>query len=84
MRSCLCLDRGSLSVTTLDAIVGQAIGRRYEEDFNHFHDHENWPGTVLLLIRLVLTVVFCWALHRSLTRESQMEVIAFQRQVAAA
>ena len=24
--------------------IGQAIGRRFEEDFNNFHDFEHWPG----------------------------------------
>ncbi|KAL1515954.1 hypothetical protein AB1Y20_002568 [Prymnesium parvum] len=59
----------------------QAIGRKYEEDFNNFHDHEHWPGLLLLAIRLALAALFGWALHRSLSRESQREVVSFQRQL---
>ena len=52
----------------------QAAGRRYEEDFNHFHDHEHWPGLALLAIRLGLCALFAFALRRSLSLERQPEV----------
>ena len=58
-----------------------ALGRRYEEDFNHFHDFEHLPGLALLSLRLGLCAVFCWATARSSARETQREVVAFVRQL---
>jgi hypothetical protein len=62
----------------------QAAGRRYEEDFNNFHDHEHWPGLMLILIRLLLCALFGWALRRSVAVESQREVLAFFAQLRLA
>jgi len=59
----------------------QAIGRSFEEDFNNFHDHEHWPGMLLISIRLVLWVLFTWALRRSRAVERQPEVLAFMKQL---
>ncbi len=36
----------------------QHKGRRYFEDFNHFHDFSHWPGLVLVLLRLILCAIF--------------------------
>mmetsp|Transcript_13834 Transcript_13834/g.44497 ORF Transcript_13834/g.44497 Transcript_13834/m.44497 type:complete len:473 (-) Transcript_13834:106-1524(-) len=76
----------SPSVWLLSGIGGaqlllQAAGRRYEEDFNHFHDHEHWPGLALLAIRLGLCALFAFALRRSLSLERQPEVASFLRRL---
>ena len=39
-------------------ITLELLGRRYEEDFNSFHDHEHWPGAMLMLLRCGLTALF--------------------------
>jgi len=54
-----------------------AMGRRYEEDFNKFHDFEHAPGLALLGIRLALCALFGWALRRSLRVERQKDVREF-------
>ena len=54
-----------------------ALGRRYEEDFNNFHDFEHLPGVLLLAIRLGLAALFLWALRRSRRVEKQREVLEF-------
>ena len=54
-----------------------ALGRRYEEDFNKFHDFEHAPGLALLGIRLALCALFGWALRRSLRVERQKDVLEF-------
>jgi len=61
--------------------VLQMVGRRYEEDFNHFHDHEHWPGLALLGIRLASCALFGWALRRSLRLERQPEIASFLRRL---
>jgi len=42
----------------LTQITLELLGRRYEEDFNSFHDHEHWPGMVLMGMRCVLAAIF--------------------------
>lgn len=54
-----------------------------QEDFNHFHDHESWPGKALLGIRLGLCLVFGLALRRSLRLERQLEIASFLRRLCA-
>lgn len=39
-------------------IVFELWGRRYEEDFNAFHDHEHWPGYALMYMRCALAAMF--------------------------
>jgi hypothetical protein len=34
------------------------LGRRYEDDFNQYHDFEHWPGVCLMLLRTALFVLF--------------------------
>lgn len=63
-------------------LVLHALGRRYEEDFNNFHDFEHWPGMLLVAIRLALCAVFVWALRRSMRVETQREVLAFLRKLS--
>ena len=29
----------------------EMLGRRYQEDFSSFHDHDHWPGKLLMLLR---------------------------------
>ena len=56
-------------------LVLHALGRRYEEDFNNFHDHEHWPGLCLLGVRLALCGLFAYALSRTMALEKQAEVM---------
>jgi len=58
-----------------------ALARRYEEDFNNFHDFEHPPGLALLGIRLALCALFLWALRRSRRVERQVEVLGFLQQL---
>ena len=57
--------------------MAQAWGRRFEEDFNNFHDFEHWPGALLVAIRMALCALFLWALRRSQRVERQREVLSF-------
>ena len=63
-----------LALLAVANVMLHAFGRRFEEDFNNFHDFEHWPGLVLLGLRLALCALFVWALHRSLRLEKQREV----------
>ena len=65
----------------LAQLVLQGLGRRYEEDFNNFHDHEHWPGRCLVAIRLGMCGLFVWALSRSARVERQSEVLSFLRKL---
>lgn len=67
----------------LAQLVLHALGRRFEEDFNNFHDHEHWPGLALLGIRMALCTIFAWAMRRSLLAETHAEVAAFLKQLFA-
>ena len=62
-------------------LVLLAVGRRYEDDFNNFHDFEHPPGLLLLAIRLALCATFLGALRRSRRVERQREVLAFLQQL---
>jgi hypothetical protein len=64
-------------------LVLHFIGRKYEEDFNNFHDFEHWPGVLLLVIRLGLCALFLWALRRSQRVERQREVLGFLSKLMA-
>eukprot|EP00656_Telonema_subtile_P049399 TRINITY_DN6132_c0_g1_i3.p1 TRINITY_DN6132_c0_g1~~TRINITY_DN6132_c0_g1_i3.p1 ORF type:complete len:148 (+),score=33.00 TRINITY_DN6132_c0_g1_i3:594-1037(+) len=43
--------------------VLELSGRAYEDDFNQFHDHEHWPGYVLMLMRISLGILFAYGIH---------------------
>jgi hypothetical protein len=36
----------------------QYKGRVYENDFNHFHDYDHWPGMALIGLRTLLCLIF--------------------------
>ena len=38
-------------------LVLELVGRRYEADFSSFHDHDHWPGAVLMLLRAAVCAV---------------------------
>jgi len=40
-------------------------GRVYEDDFNQFHDHEHWPGYLLMVLRLMLASLFAYGVRRT-------------------
>lgn len=46
------------AILVLTHVFLQYKGRRYFEDFNHFHDFSHWPGFLLVLLRLSLCFIF--------------------------
>jgi len=49
-----------LSVTQFSL---ELAGRAYEDDFSQFHDHEHWPGYVLMLMRFSLAGLFAYGVR---------------------
>jgi len=41
----------------------ELAGRLYEDDFSQFHDHEHWPGYMLMVMRIALAVLFLYGIH---------------------
>jgi len=41
----------------------ELAGRLYEDDFNQFHDHEHWPGYLLMLMRVGLAGLFIYGIR---------------------
>lgn len=56
----------SIFVSSTVSTVLQLLGRRYDDDFAQFHDHEHFPGKCLIALRLLLATVFCLSLAKSL------------------
>ena len=54
----------------LSQIVLELLGRRFEDDFNQFHDHEHWPGYTQMLIRVGLAGLFSFGIIRSRVSEA--------------
>lgn len=48
--------------------VMELVGRRYEDDFNSFHDEHHWPGFVLMLMRIGLAAALWWGVGNTLSR----------------
>lgn len=46
----------------------EIASRRYEDDFNQFHDHEHLPGYLFLLMRVCLGFLFIGGCTKSLRR----------------
>ena len=46
----------ALGVGALQLVL-ELVGRRYEADFSSFHDHDHWPGAVLMLLRAAVCAV---------------------------
>jgi len=53
-------------------IMLELLGRTYEDEFNSFHDHEHWPGYMLMFMRCCLCVVFVIGINKSI-KESNTE-----------
>ena len=73
--------RGQLAVLVVSTvgllqIVLELAGRRYEEDFNSFHDHEHWPGTCLMLLRVALAALLWFGVRQSLQLGNKASVNA--------
>ena len=58
-------------------VTMELMGRGYEDDFNAFHDHEHWPGMVLMLMRVGMSVGFFVLLRGSLAKQTRPEVSKF-------
>eukprot|EP00494_Astrolonche_serrata_P006499 UN06523 len=48
-------------------------GRQYEEDFNSFHDHEHWPGYLLMTVRVCWGILFYMGTRSTLKKENMDE-----------
>jgi len=58
----------------------ELCGRAYEDDFNQFHDHEHWPGYLLMGMRVVLASLFLYGVRltkKETTRSDLPEVSRF-------
>eukprot|EP00241_Pyramimonas_parkeae_P001725 CAMPEP_0114252500 /NCGR_PEP_ID=MMETSP0058-20121206/15870_1 /TAXON_ID=36894 /ORGANISM="Pyramimonas parkeae, CCMP726" /LENGTH=495 /DNA_ID=CAMNT_0001366439 /DNA_START=41 /DNA_END=1528 /DNA_ORIENTATION=+ len=49
---------GFVSVIAVAQVALEMLGRKYEDDFNQFHDFEHWPGFCLMGLRLLLCALF--------------------------
>lgn len=60
---------GALAVSVLVAhVVLAQLGRTFDEDFNSYHQFENWPGKLVMGIRVVLGLLFMVATVQTRTR----------------
>lgn len=71
--------RGQLAVFVVIVIGSlqlllEYVGRFYEEDFNSFHDHEHWPGTCLMLLRVALAGLLWFGVRHTLTQRNKAAV----------
>jgi len=48
----------------------EVMSRRYEEDFSSFHEHDHWPGKLLMLARIVFAGLVVWGGKRALKKVS--------------
>jgi len=58
------------SLIFITQIVLEAYGRKYEEDFNSFHDHEHWPGMCLMVMRVALGIIFQIGILNTLRKDT--------------
>jgi len=66
------------------SMILSVLNKGYDGDFQKFHDHESAPGKLLVLLRLLLGLAFCYSLHVTLkvqTRRGGNELIAFLRRL---
>lgn len=65
-------------------VVLEMLGRKYDDDFNQFHDHEHWPGYTLMLLRIVLCVVFNTAILKlcGVSQDTSLKGFLFKLQIA--
>jgi len=48
--------------------VVELLSRRYEEDFSSFHDHDHWPGKLLMVLRVLCCGATLFGTKRALAR----------------
>jgi len=65
----------------------ELAGRTYEDDFNQFHDHEHWPGYILMVMRAGLAALFFYGVtttkgKANKTAEGQMSSFFMKLQIA--
>lgn len=58
------------SLIFITQIVLEAYGRKYEEDFASFHDHEHWPGMCLMAMRIALGIIFQLGVFNTLRKDT--------------
>lgn len=68
----------SIGLSSLASLILQLAGRKYEDDFSSFHNHEHWPGVCLMVLRTLLGLVFLLSLARSLGYFSALFLAASQ------
>jgi len=72
---------GSLALTQFSL---ELAGRMYEDDFNQFHDHEHWPGYLLMILRVLLAGLFTygiWLTKKNTAKNSEEEMTRFFRKL---
>lgn len=62
-------------------LVLEMLGRRYEDDFNQFHDHEHWPGYAIMGLRLLYCFCFWQGIRRTTGDSSLGQLNEFLRKV---
>ena len=48
----------AVGIFVTQAVI-EMFSRRYEEDFSSFHEHDHWPGYLLMLLRVVAALLTC-------------------------
>jgi hypothetical protein len=62
----------------------ELAGRAYEDDFNQFHDHEHWPGYILMVMRICLAGLFTYGIYltkASTVKNQEEEMTRFFRKL---
>jgi hypothetical protein len=59
----------------------EALGRKYDDDFNQFHDHEHWPGYLLMWLRVVMCGVFGTTVGKNMLSNNSQAVVSFLRKL---
>jgi hypothetical protein len=77
------LNPGSIFVgsTALLQIVLELVGRKYEDDFNQYHDHEHWPGIMLMLMRICMAGFFGFVITKTIEQQNNGLVIDVLKQL---
>jgi len=47
-----------IATTTFIELVLEMFGRTYHDHFSQFHDHEHWPGKMIIVMRIAMWVAF--------------------------
>jgi len=47
-----------ITILCIVQVTLEVMGRGYDDDFSSFHDHEHWPGFILMALRICMCIVF--------------------------